>query len=265
MEVKMSKRIVLVLTATVLAAALLVAAGLAGVWMWDQTTGPGVAHASEGTSDHNPAQTITVVGQGSVRVEPDVAWVSIGIETAAGTVSEAVEENGVKMASILAALEDVGIAQEDIQTTNYSVQLERYPEPMPRDSGTASDEPQYRVSNMVNVTIRDLDKVSETLDAVIEAGANNIWGVSFSLEDPTTARSEARAKAVDDAQVRAESLAALGGVDLGPIMSMSEVIGGGGVPMPMIAAEGGMGSAGPISPGEVEISYQLQVSYFIQP
>lgn len=249
------------------AVTLLLSAGLAGIWMLGQATDPGAAHAAQESSGYSPSQTITVVGQGSVRLEPDVARVSVGLETMGETVSEAVEANGVKMASILAALEGVGVAQEDIQTTNYSVQLDRSPEPMPRASGTGSDEPQpqYRVSNMVNVIIRDLDKVSETLDAVIEAGANNIWGVSFSLEDSTDAQSDARARAVEDAQARAESLAELGGVELGPVMSMSEIVGGGAVPMPMMAAERAMGGAGPISPGEVEVSYQLQVSYFIEP
>jgi len=252
--------------ALVVAVALLVCAGLSGLWLLGQATDPAVVHASQESFGYNPVQTITVVGHGSVRLEPDVARVSAGLETMGETFSEAVEANGAKMASILAALEGAGIAQEDIQTTNYSVQLDRSPEPMPRTGGTGSGEPQprYRVSNMVNVTIRDLDKVSETLDAVIEAGANNIWGVSFSLEDSTDAQAGARAKAVEDAQARAESLAELGGVELGPVMSMSEIIGGGAVPMPVMAAERAMGGAGPISPGEVEVSYQLQVSYFIE-
>ena len=258
----MFKRISLVVAVT-----LLLSVGLAGIWVLGQATDPAVAHAVQESPSYSPAQTVTVVGQGSVRLEPDVARVSLGLETMGETVGEAVEANGAKMASILTALEAAGIAEEDIQTTSYSVQLDRSAEPMPRAGSTGSDEPQpvYRVSNMVNVTIRDLDKVSETLDAVIEAGANNIWGVSFDLEDSTAAQADARAKAVEDAQARAESLADLGGVALGPVMSMSEIIGGGGVPVPMMAAERAMGGAGPISPGEVEVSYQLQVSYFIEP
>jgi uncharacterized protein YggE len=259
----MLKRMVLVVAAL----ALLVPVGLAGAWIWGQVTAPAAAQTAEATSGYSPAQTITVVGQGSVRTEPDVARVSIGVETAAETVSEAVAENEAKMASILTALEGVGIPAEDIQTTHYSVQLERYPEPMPRVADTESGEakPQYRVSNMVNVTVRDLDKVSEALDVVIEAGANNIWGVSFGLEDPAAAQADARSKATANALERAEALAELSGVELGPVMSISEVIGGGAVPMPMLTAERAAGGAGPISPGEVEVSYQLQVAYFIEP
>ena len=255
----MLKRITLV----VVAVALLLSAGLAGVWFRDQGAGSAVAQTTE--SEYSPAQTITVVGRGSAGSEPDIARVSIGLETSGETVAEAVAENGAKMTAILEALEAAGIDEKDIQTTHYSVQVNRYPEPMPRVAETEAGEPmpQYRVSNMVNVTIRDLDSVGEVIDAVIEAGANNIWGVSFAVEDSSAAQAEAQAKATADALARAESLAELNGVELGPVMSVSEVVGGGGAPVTVMAAERAAG-AGPISPGEVEVNYQVQVTYFIE-
>jgi uncharacterized protein YggE len=247
--------------------ALVASIALAGVWLWGQATGPVAAQSGDAMADYNPAQTVTVVGRGSVRLAPDVARVSIGVETMAETVAEAVDENQAKMTSILEALKAVGIPEADIQTMHYSIQFERYPEPMPR-TGTESGEqpqPQYRVSNMVEVTVRDLSQVGEVLDAVVEAGANNIWGVNFSLEDPESAEADARAEAVADARARAEALAELNGVELGSVMSVSEVISGSGVPVPMGAAERAVAGAGPIAPGEVEVSYQIQVTYFIEP
>jgi uncharacterized protein YggE len=259
----MFKRILLV----GLAVALLVPVGLAGVWLWGQATSPAAAQTSEATSDYSPAQTITVVGQGSVRVQPDIAQVSIGVETSSETAAEAVKENETQMEAILAALKEAGIAEKDIQTMNYSVYFERNPEPMPRAVGTESGQvtPQYRVSNMVNVTIRDLEKVGDVLDAVIEAGANNIWGVSFSLDDPKSAQADARTEAITDAAARAEALAGLSGVKLGPVMAISEVISGGSYPVPQVMLERAAAGAGPISPGELEIGYQVQVTYFIEP
>lgn len=254
----MARRIGLV----TLAIALVGTVGLAGIWLWGQATSPAAAQAT----DYQPAQTITVVGQGKVSVEPDVAQVSIGVETSAETVGEAVAANGTQMEAILAALKDLGIAEKDIQTMNYSIQLDRYPEPMPRAEGSSEEPaPQYRVSNMVNVTIRDLDKVGDVLDAVIEAGANNIWGVSFSLDDPEAAQAEARANAIADALSRAEALAELTGVELGPVMAVSEVIGGGVSPVSAAMVERAVSGGGPISPGELEIGYQVQVIYFIEP
>ena len=248
----------------IVAMALLVPVGLAGVWLWGQVTSPVAAQAAQETADYSPAETITVVGQGSVRIEPDIAQVSIGVETSAESISDAVDENEAKMQSILAALEAVGVDAKDIQTMNYSIQLDRYPEPMPRLESTGEEtQPVYRVSNMVNVTIRELDSVGAVLDAVIEAGANNIWGISFSLDDPKVAQSDARADAMADAQSRAEALAELSNVQLGPVMSVSEVIGGGASPLSM-AVERAAAGGGSISPGELEVGYQIQVTYFIE-
>jgi len=255
----MLKRIVLV----GLAIALLVPVGLAGVWLWGQATSPAAAQTEEPAA-HSPAETITVVGQGSVRVMPDVATVSVGVETSAETVGEAVSQNEDLMTAILAALKEVGIAEEDVQTMNYSIQLDRYPEPMPRvEPSTEEVKPVYRVSNMANVTVRDLDTVGDVLGAVVEAGANNIWGISFRVDDPSTAQTDARSKAIEDAQARAASLAELSGVELGPVMSVSEVVG----PTPLsvtAVAERAVAGAGPISPGMQEIGYQVQVTYFIE-
>jgi uncharacterized protein len=258
----MFRRISLLLVAV----ALLAAIGVGAVWTYGQLTAPVAAQSPE-APEYSAAQTITVVGQGSVRVTPDIAQINIGVETLAESVSEAVAENAAKMEALLAALEAEGVAEKDIQTTNFSVYFERYPEsPRVLEEGAAAEaKPQYRVSNMVNVTVRDLDTVGEVLDAVLEAGANNIWGVNFSLDDPQEARAEARTKAMADARVRAEALAELSEVDLGPVMAISEVVGGSTFPTVVAVAErAAVAGAGPISPGEVEISYQVQVAYFIE-
>jgi uncharacterized protein YggE len=242
-----------------------VTAGLAGVWAYGESKGP-VAAQSEDTSGYSPAQTITVVGRGTARIEPDIARVSIGVETSAETVAEAVAENEVKMEAVLDAIRAAGIEDKDIQTQHFSIQFDRYPEPMPRtlDSESTEAQPRYRVSNMANITVRDLSAVGDVLDAVVEAGANSIWGVSFGIDDPAPVEAEARADAVADAKERAAVLAELNGVTLGPVMAISEVVGGGAVPV-AFAAERAMASGGNISPGEVEVSYQVQVSYFIEP
>jgi uncharacterized protein len=261
-EGNMLKRAVLVAVTI----ALVVPIGLSAVWLWGQAA-PAAAQTSQPEANYSPAQTITVVGQGSVRIKPDIAQISIGVETSAESVTQAVEDNKTQMESIMAALSEAGIADKDIQTMNYSIQFDRYPQPMPAtvegENGTPN--PQYRVSNMVNVTVRKLDSVSTVLDAVVQAGANNIWGVSFSLEDQKPAQSDARANAITDAKERAQALADLNGVTLGPVMSVSEVLGGGSVPVPMAVVKESAAGAGPISPGELEISYQVQVSYFIEP
>ncbi|MCP4424341.1 MAG: SIMPL domain-containing protein [Chloroflexi bacterium] len=205
---------------------------------------------------------ITVVGQGEAFGQPDQAKVQVGVETFAKEVSQATNENETTIQAIMDALTAQGIAAADIQTTNYNLWAEQiYGDQGPE--GIAG----YRVNNQVNVTIRDIDAVGEVLAAVTEAGANNIFGVYFSVSDPAALETEARAAAVADARDRAASLAELGGVDLGDIQIISEVVGpaapfprglGGGFDM----AETAMAPS--VSPGQLSYHVQVQVTFGIK-
>lgn len=213
-------------------------------------------------------RSITVVGEGEASVAPNIAEANVGVEVLAPTVKEATEEAKERMTAIMAALQEAGIAEKDIQTSNYSIYFERYPEIRPMvEAEPLEAEGSYRVSNMVRVKIRDLDRIGTVLDGVIEAGANNVYGVNFTVEDPGEVRSEARGKAIADARARAQELADLNGVSLGEVLQISEVIGGpftaSGIPVP-VAMEY-RGGSGPISPGELEFSVQIQVTYAIAP
>ncbi len=211
-------------------------------------------------------RTITVVGEGKVTIKPDVARSQIGVEVVKPTVQEASAEAQDVMQTVLDALKTAGVAEKDIQTSGYNIWVER----RPATEGKTQDEVLYHVTNQVQVVIRDLDSVGEVLDAAIEAGANNIYGVTFGLDNTTKAKSEARAKAIADGEAKAEELATLNGVKLGDIMQVSEVIGSGGgyytgFSENVAAARGlGGGGAGPISPGELELAMTLQLVYALQ-
>jgi uncharacterized protein len=244
----------------VLAVALLAGAGLAGAWLSGQR-GSTVQAASPAAE---AGRVITVVGQGLARVAPDIAQVSVGVDTVAETVSDAVKESNSKMDAILAALKALGIAEKDIQTQNFSISVEQGGgQPTPEGSA-ATARPKYRVTNMVTATIRELTKVGNVLDAVVEAGANNIWGVSFSVEDTKAALAEARGKAVVDAQARAQELAGLAGVQVGSIVSMSEVVGNNSYPVAVERAFAMGADSSSVSVGEVEVTYQVQVVFSLE-
>lgn len=208
-------------------------------------------------------RTILVVGQGTVSIQPDRAQVTLGVETTGDTVREATRESGEIMEALLAALREQGVADKDIQTSGFSVWTERN-SPMVGIGGGAGEETvTHRVTNMVHVTVQDLDNLSAILDASIEAGANTIHGISFTIADPSRAATQARIKAVADAEAKAQELADLTGVQVGPVVSVSEVVGMVGVPL--MAREAAMGGGvGPITPGELDYSVQLQVVYSIQ-
>jgi uncharacterized protein YggE len=228
-------------------------------------------HASEkaphptGTCGHaDPTRTITVIGEGQVQTEPDVAKANVGVRVTASTVRNATSQNKKKMVAVLDALRRAGVAKADMQTSNYSIHYEPpRPEPTPRDrGGEKATEGRYHVSNMVAVTIRDMDKVDAVLEAVTEAGANQIWGVRFSVDKPENLASEARRLAAAQAREKAEELAALHNVHLGPVVSISEAIGPG--PAPVARAHMEMARGGPIVPGEVSFTARLQVTYGIR-
>jgi uncharacterized protein YggE len=209
------------------------------------------------------AQEITVVGVGRVSLVPDVAKINVGVEKRAETVSEAKEVVDEQMEAISATLTELGVAEKDVQTSYYSIYYEQEPyQPIAREEGTTA-EPRgaYRVSSMLEVTVRDVENAGDVLDALVAAGANQVHGVNFTVSDNEKWQSEAREKAVADAQARAQEFARLTGVELGPVLSVSEVIGGA---VPYAYAERGMGGGGGIAPGELEMSTQVQVTFTIQ-
>jgi hypothetical protein len=238
-----------------------------------------------------PVRGITVNGVGEAKAPPDIARTNIGVEVRSDTVEEATAQASQRMASIVNALRQLGIADKDLRTHSFSISFEQVPVPpipMPHESAAAEPAPRgkqvspvqpqttpvptpppavirgyYRASNMLEVTVRDLDKAGRVLQAATDAGANNVWGISFELEDPQPLLAQARIKAVEHAKQNAEALAKLSGVKLGEIVSVSE---GGGAqgpvpPMFRMQAEAAQGGDVPIERGEVMVSQQVQLVY----
>jgi len=222
---------------------------------------------SEALSEPTPVpqreREITVVGVGRVNLVPDIAKISLGAEARADTVSEAKAKVDRQMEAITAALTESGVAEKDIQSSYYSIYYEQEPYPQPREEGSSA-EPRgvYRVSSMLEVTVRDVEKAGAVLDGVVAAGANQVYGVNFTVSDDQKWQSQAREKAMADARSRALEFAKLGGVELGEVLSISEVIGGN---VYMSYAERGMGGGGGgLAPGELEMSTQVQVTFALQ-
>ena len=209
-----------------------------------------------------PERSITVVGVGKATGKPDIARVTVGIETQASSLQKAVDDNKAKMNGLLDTLKKLGLADKDIRTSNYSVYTERVTPPTP-GAEVNTDQMIYHVTNQVDVTVRDVNQLGDVLDKAVAAGANNIYGVSFSVEDTAKLEADARAKAVADAKVRAESLAQLNGAQLGEVLTVSEVIGGSAYPMDY-GAKGLGGGGTPVQPGELEMSVSIQISYAVK-
>jgi hypothetical protein len=176
------------------------------------------SQAQERGEKPSPQARVIVVGEASVTAPPDYAEVRGGVTTTAKTVKEATDANSKLMAAATGALLDSGVAQTDIQTSEFSI------EPV-YTSKTSSDEPKlsgYRVSNQVNVKIRQLAKVGEVLDRLVAAGATDVGNVQFLLSDPSKALDQAREAAVADARRKAELYARASGLNLGRVAWITE-------------------------------------------
>ncbi|WOF74698.1 SIMPL domain-containing protein [Parvibaculaceae bacterium PLY_AMNH_Bact1] len=196
-------------------------------------------------------RTITITGQGQVSVKPDIAIVESGVVTQAKTAAEALTANTQAMQAVFATLKEVGIEDKDMRTSQFSVNaIHTRPE-----RGEARRITGYQVSNLVSVTIRDLDRVGEVLDRVVSNGSNELRGIRFQVENPGPLMDGAREDAVKDALRKAKIYVAAAGVALGPVLTINEH-GGGGRPQPMFARSMAMEAAAdvPIAAGEQTLS-----------
>ena len=211
-------------------------------------------------------QGIWVNGQGKIAAEPDLATLRLGIDAEAQSVAVAQADAAGAMERVMNALEDAGIDDKDIQTQSFSIRrMTRWDRDTEKEVTTG-----YRVSNIVAAKVRNIDETGAIIDAVAAAGGDltRIDSINFSVEDPTDYNKTAREKAMADALAKAQQLADLAGVSLGEPTFVSEsssspspVFRSGGFDMEMAAASIADTS---ISPGELEISINLQLVYAIK-
>jgi uncharacterized protein len=207
-------------------------------------------------------RTLNVNGTGTTYLTPDIAYIYIGVHTEGPTASEAVDANKVQTNAVLDALKNAGVDEKDLRTTNFSIWPSQQYAPDGSVTGTI-----YMVDNTVYVTVRDLDGLGSLLDDVIAAGANSINSIQFDVADKTAAVTEARAKAVQDAELQAQELAAAAGVTLGEIQNISSYDSS---PYPMAEGKGGGGgamaadTAVAIQPGQLTITVSVSATYGIK-
>ncbi len=228
-----------------------------------------------------------VSGRGIATGMPDIATLNLGVTSFAGTVGEARTEAAEAMAAVLTALKEAGIEDRDVQTSHFNI-AQRHSsrevticpqetgegtETMPgsEDSMTLSDgcyqEWQsvvtgYEVANSLVVQVRNLDSVGSVIDQAVAAGGDLIQfsDISFAVEDTTELQKQARAAAMADLKDRAEQLAALGDVDLGALVFLTETSYAAprrvapGLETAMAADDG---SFTPISRGEVSVEINV--------
>ncbi len=167
------------------------------------------------------ARTIRVSGVGEARAAPDIATMQFGVQTTGATAREAGDANAAVMDRVIQALLGAGVAEADVQTSGYSIYPEYARQTRP---GEESEPPRitgYRATNQVSVRTRDLDGVGRLIDVALEAGANQMHGISFQLEDAAAAEAMALQRAVERARRSAQTMADALGVTLGEVLLAS--------------------------------------------
>ena len=208
---------------------------------------------------------LVAVGTGTSSAEPEVAQIPLGVELRGDGPAALVDEGAQKMDRIIDAAQELGVKDEDIRTIGYNLWVENIHNP---ETGMPTGEVVYHLSQQVQVTLRDLDSVGNLLADAVQAGANSISGVSFTVEDPQALVDQAREAALKDAAARAQQLADGLGIGIGsPVLVMETSgampvmyergIGGGGGAMAEVAAPS-------ISPGSFSVSVSVQVVYEIR-
>jgi uncharacterized protein len=222
-----------------LAGLLLVASAIAGVAQ------PRFGHSATTTP---AATTITVNGTGSVTTVPDRATFGFTIDTRAKTATAALAQNSTDAAAVIAALKAAGVSAANLQTSQVSL--------MPQTSQDGTTIVGYAAQNSVTVRTA-LGSAGTIVDAAVGAGANGVSGPSLDVSDQSTLYRDALHKAIDDAKLKAQSLADAAGLSLGAVQSISE--GGSASPIPMADKMSAAGA--PIEAGTQQIQASATVTY----
>lgn len=199
---------------------------------------------------------LTVTETASVDAKPDIARVAFGVVTEDRDPAAASRENARITNAVIDAIRRFGIPREDLETASYRVEpIVNYQARPPVTTG-------YRVSNVVNVTQRNLERVGQLIDVGIKAGANVVQGVNFTIEDPTPFRREALVKAIGQAKSKAQLMAENLGVRLGTVISASESV---FYPVPLDRPMYARADAAPtpIMPGDIEVNATVTITYAI--
>lgn len=207
---------------------------------------------------------LTVSADGKTARKPDLAVFNAGVASTGKTAGEALGANSAEMNRVIAALKRAGIADRDIQTSNLNLNPV-YAQPQPRPNGTVEpQEPRivgYQVSNNVSVRQRNLEDFGKVIDTLVSAGANQVNGPDFQVDQPDSALDEARVEAIGKARARADLYARAAGLRVIRVVSISESGGYAPPPMPIYRMVAQDAAAAPVAAGEVSLMANVTVQF----
>jgi len=205
-------------------------------------------------------RTISVIGKGSMAIKPDRVVITTGVDSSNKVIGLALNENGEIMTNIFEGLADLGIKDKDIQTSNYNVY---YYKPYKDD---VDQESEYRVSNSITISIKNLDLIDTILDTIVTLGANKINGIFFTFEDETVYKQKLQKLAMEDARERAEFLADIENMKILNVISISDIqINNSSNPRNFEYGLASTSGKGAIATGSETLSTEFHVVYQMEP
>ncbi len=211
------------------------------------------------TGSGAPTTGITVQGVGKITLTPDLATISVGIQSQASTAKAAQSQASAAMTKIIAAVKKAGVVEKDMTSQWVSLQPQYAYSP---DSSTPPRVTGYQANQSLAIKVRQIDTTGDVIDAAVGAGATGLNGISFSVADPTAATAQARAAAMADAKKRATALAQAAGVSLGSVITVSEV--SAPAPVPYVAGDLAAPAARtPIQVGTTDLEVDVTATFAI--
>jgi uncharacterized protein len=202
-EVSMSRRTWIILVAAM--------AGTLVIWV----AATAVAQDNPSPSA-KPARTITVTSTATVKAAPDEAVVELGVRSESGDSTAAFAQNADDMRAVLDAVKATGVDEQDIQTTNVSLQQRV------TNRGQPNEQQVFVATNAIQLTIHDLSSVGSVIDAAVGAGADAVNGIRFQLSDPDALRTDALTRAVSGARAKADALASAADAEVIRVVTIDE-------------------------------------------
>jgi uncharacterized protein len=213
-----------------------------------------LASPAAAEDERAPDRVLWLTGHGEVKTKPDMAHVTIGVMSEGASAREALTANTQAMQKIMTALKSAGIAEKDIQTSNFTVSARYGDETAGRQQVIG-----YTVSNNLDTSVRELPKLGLILDDVVSQGSNQIYGIAFDIAERQPLEDEARKRAVADARRKAAIYAEAAGVKLGPVMAIGETAGA-PPPVPIVGRAMMKAEAAPVPVAEGEQTVAIDVS-----
>ncbi|MEM9591293.1 MAG: SIMPL domain-containing protein [Pseudomonadota bacterium] len=204
---------------------------------------------------------ISLSASGTVKTKPDVATISTGVTSEGQTAQAALSKNTEAMTNVIDTLKGAGVEAKDIQTTDFSVSP-IYEKKSKESQATFITG--YRVGNNVIITVRDIKKLGDVLDKVVQAGANQIGAINFGIAEPERMKDEARKLAMQNAIDNAKLYAETAGVELGPVIKITET--GDYTPRPYRATTAARAMVAesapvPVEGGTMSVEAKVQVTW----